>query len=89
MEGITMKPMEAWEMEAVFIFVGIVILLVAGGIALLALKSIQIQEQKAKEEQTREESPCDWCLRWMECNGVDDNCPIKEADGNTTGGGSQ
>lgn len=27
--------------------------------------------------------PCESCLRWEECNGVDDECPLrKEADTN-------
>lgn len=24
-----------------------------------------------------EEDPCETCLRWDECNGVDDGCPLK------------
>lgn len=24
-----------------------------------------------------EEDPCETCLRWEECNGVDDGCPLK------------
>ena len=28
-------------------------------------------------------NPCETCLRWEECNGVDDECPLrKEADTN-------
>ena len=48
-----MKPMEAWEMEAVFIFSGIVILLVAGVIVWIASKAItvrkEIQEDKTED----------------------------------------
>lgn len=24
-----------------------------------------------------EEDPCDTCLRWSECNGVDEGCPLR------------
>lgn len=27
------------------------------------------------EYQVVEEDPCDTCLRWPECNSVDDECP--------------
>lgn len=27
-----------------------------------------------KEEQ---QDPCDTCLRWGECNGVDEECPVR------------
>ena len=73
--GIAMKPMEAWEMESVFIFSWIVILLVAGVIVFLAAKAVQISHQKQEEQK---EDPCDRCLRWPECNGVDEDCPIKK-----------
>ena len=23
------------------------------------------------------DAPCETCLRWPECNGVDDTCPLK------------
>ncbi len=34
---------------------------------------------KVSEDCTREEEehPCASCLRWSECNGVDDDCPIR------------
>ena len=25
--------------------------------------------------QEEQEDPCSWCLRWSECNGVDEDCP--------------
>ena len=40
-----MKPMEEWEMEAVFIFTGIAILLVAGVIAWIASKAITVRKE--------------------------------------------
>lgn len=30
------------------------------------------------EESEAEEDPCDTCVRWEECNGVDKDCPWKE-----------
>lgn len=53
-EGVDMKPMEAWEMEAVFIFTGIVILLVAGVIAWIASKAITVR--KEMQEDTTEDN---------------------------------
>ncbi len=64
-------------MEAVFIFTGIVILLVAVAIAWLASKAVRI---RGDTQEDQEEDPCEKCLRWSECNGVDEDCPIKEAD---------
>ena len=29
------------------------------------------------EYQVVEEDPCDTCLRWSECNGVDEQCPLR------------
>lgn len=72
-----MKPMEVWEMEAVFIFTGIVILLVAGVIALIASKALMV----SKDNQEEKEDPCDSCLRWSECNGVDKACPVRKPGG--------
>lgn len=27
--------------------------------------------------QREKEEPCETCVRWEECNGVDDDCPIR------------
>lgn len=48
-EGVAMKPMEAWEMEAVFIFTGIAILLVAGVIAWIASKAITVRKEMQED----------------------------------------
>lgn len=32
-------------------------------------------EQKQEEEQR---DPCATCLRWEECAGVDDDCPLRQ-----------
>lgn len=29
-------------------------------------------------EKTQQESPCESCLRWSECNGVDKDCPLRK-----------
>lgn len=72
-----MKSIAAWEMEAVFIFTGIMILLVAGVIGYL----IAVLLRKGEEKQAEKEDPCDSCLRWPECNGVDEGCPWRDEDG--------
>lgn len=64
-------------MEAVFIFTGIVILLVAVGIGILLSQVLERGEQKRKVD----EDPCEKCLRWPECNGVDEACPVRWMDG--------
>ena len=69
-----MKPMYAWEMEPVFIFTGIVILLVAVGIGILLAEALERRNQKREET----EDPCEKCLRWPECNGVDEACPVRK-----------
>lgn len=28
------------------------------------------------------DDPCETCLRWYECNGVDDGCPLRKEDDN-------
>ena len=38
---------------------------------------IQLNSYPEDFLQEEEESPCETCLRWEECNGVDkDNCPM-------------
>lgn len=29
----------------------------------------------------QKDDPCETCLRWSECNGVDDKCPWRDTDG--------
>ena len=74
-----MKPMEAWEMEAVFIFTGIVILLVGIALGILGATLMDKPKPKQKKSSPRQEKddPCETCLRWPECNGVDPDCPKK------------
>lgn len=36
---------------------------------------------KAAKDTFAEEDPCDTCLRWSECNGVDEECPRRKRDG--------
>lgn len=33
--------------------------------------------EEEKEKQAERVNPCDTCLRWFECNGIDEDCPIK------------
>ncbi len=63
-------------MEAVFVFVGIAILVMAGTLAFLFTKVVEVEEQQVEKD-----DPCEKCLRWPECNGVDDGCPWRVKDG--------
>ena len=36
-----------------------------------------ISERKEPEREREEEDPCATCLRWPECNGVDESCRIR------------
>lgn len=42
----------------------------------LPLLVLSMREKKNKPVRVQqEESPCETCLRWPECNGVDEDCP--------------
>ena len=32
----------------------------------------------ALPQEKKEQEPCEWCLRWSECEGVDTECPIRK-----------
>lgn len=54
--------------------------LIVPGLILLAYACIIIYSftrRKKKEEMKEETHPCEYCLRWSECNGVDaEFCPL-------------
>lgn len=31
---------------------------------------------KQEDKPQKKKDPCECCLRWYECNGVDDDCPL-------------
>lgn len=35
------------------------------------------QELQALTEDSYEGDPCETCLRWWECNGIDEECPLR------------
>ena len=41
--------------------------------------------QSGKDARKEEEHPCDSCLRWDECNGVDEYCPNRSNKNNDGG----
>lgn len=43
----------------------------------VAIILYSIIKRNKKEEEVEQELPCDTCVRWEECNGVDiDYCPL-------------
>ena len=59
-------------------------LIVAAVVILIARVSVRLYQLSRREECncTERESPCDSCLRWAECNGVDEQCPHIEVSQN-------
>lgn len=56
------------------------ILLIALAVTVvLFLAAIKMAGTQQKHEM--QEDPCETCLRWEECNGVDENCPWRAEDG--------
>ena len=43
--------------------------------AMVVWACCKVSADCTREEE--EEHPCANCLRWSECNGVDDDCPIR------------
>lgn len=38
------------------------------------------QRHCERSEKDEKEDPCERCLRWPECNGVDEACPVRKHD---------
>ena len=51
-------------------FVGFTLLLV-----LACVKTLEISAEEERHA-AAQQSPCETCLRWDECNGVDKECPL-------------
>ena len=47
-------------------------------ILLAALPLLVFCKPRNEHAQEREKDPCGSCVRWSECNGVDDDCPLLE-----------
>ena len=50
----------------------IAIIVIAAIAVLVALACCKVSGRCSREE---EEHPCQTCVRWEECNGVDESCP--------------
>lgn len=57
-----------------------VLLFLAWLLALLVvLGSCKVSGECAEQERRAGlHDPCETCLRWSECNGVDDECPLRK-----------
>lgn len=44
------------------------------GIVCIVMACCNVSGRCTEQE---EEHPCDSCLRWYECNGVDEDCPLR------------
>lgn len=57
---------------------------VSGGVVgMLIFALITANGQKRESMQKREvpqSDPCEECLRWPECNGVDESCPMRKRE---------
>lgn len=41
------------------------------------LAKVQIRAADPPADESEEVDPCIDCLRWWECNGIDEECPMK------------
>lgn len=57
----------------------IAIILFALLLVLLIAACCKVSGKCSREEEQRD--PCVTCLRWGECNGVDEDCPWRAEDG--------
>ena len=39
------------------------------------------EEQQEQKQKAQQASPCETCLRWGECNGIDKQCPHRKENG--------
>lgn len=63
----------------------LILFLLAAGAAFVVFACCRVSSRCAREEErpkVEKISPCDRCLRWSECNGVDEFCPLKEGTQN-------
>lgn len=37
-----------------------------------------VDEKSEQEKKQAHEEPCETCVRWSECNGVDEQCPRRK-----------
>ena len=58
----------------------IIIFLVLVVLAGLRIASLYHAETADRRRRKKKENPCESCLRWDECNGVDRECPLRKED---------
>lgn len=54
--------------------ISVLFLALAAAAMLTLLAGTEKHDEHKEQEQ---ESPCESCVRWYECNGIDDECPRK------------
>lgn len=63
----------------------VLFLLIVAVVLLVILSACRISGKCAKQEldkqQAQQECPCESCLRWAECNGVDEQCQSRKGNG--------
>jgi hypothetical protein len=47
-------------------------------LVILFIVSVDAIKDCRRNESQEEEHPCDTCVRWGECNGVDEDCPRRD-----------
>ena len=52
------------------------LLILAGIVVLIVVCCCKVSGQCSR--QIEKKDPCDSCVRWDECNGVDESCPCRE-----------
>ena len=58
------------------------LIFVAAFSLLVVFAACKVSGDCAREEETlEEECACENCLRWSECNGVDEQCPHRKVNG--------
>lgn len=60
----------------------ILFVLLVAAVLLYVLSFCKVSGDCAREEerQAAMEEPCETCLRWSECNGVDEQCPHRKGN---------
>ena len=60
------------------VMIWLITIAIAGLLYLFALIHLKKENQQEKTKYEKEQ-PCDYCIRWSECNGVDkEYCPLCE-----------
>lgn len=66
-----------WLIFIVAVIVGTVVLLAISTLVVMMVRFLWKETGKVIED----DHPCGGCVRWSECNGVDDECPRRKNNG--------